>query len=174
MAFSSSSSDSSEFNIDPIVEEEVVWRTEKVKNIALVVKFEKLPMFTQEGDFSWKNFNHEYRNLFQSLWKIQWRCPKEAQYCDMSSFYDEKKTYANIFEEDSDGEYECFFFLNQDPVYVKRFILKSTEKFIALRKSTKLDAEESTIQLRQDRFFFFLRRNMVNPLEEWERWHQMS
>ena len=52
MAFSSSSSDSSEFNIDPIVEEEVVWRTEKVKNIALVVKFEKLPMFTQEGDFS--------------------------------------------------------------------------------------------------------------------------
>ena len=50
MAFSSSSSDSSEFNIDPIVEEEVVWRTEKVKNIALVVKFEKLPMFTQETD----------------------------------------------------------------------------------------------------------------------------
>ncbi|CAG5109913.1 Oidioi.mRNA.OKI2018_I69.chr2.g4382.t1.cds [Oikopleura dioica] len=126
MAFSSSSSDSSEFNIDPIVEEEVVWRTEKVKNIAMVVKFEKLPMFTQ----------------------IQWRCPKEAQYCDMSSFYDEKKTYANIFEDDSDGEYECFFFLNQDPVYVKRFILKSTEKFIALRKSTKTDGEENTVQLR--------------------------
>ena len=68
----------------------------------------------------------------------------------MSSFYDEKKTYANIFEEDSDGEYECFFFLNQDPVYVKRFILKSTEKLIALQKSRNIDVAENSVQLRQD------------------------
>ena len=53
---SSSSSSSSSFNVDPIVEEEFVWRTEKVKNIALVVKFETLPMFTQETDLIFKIF----------------------------------------------------------------------------------------------------------------------
>jgi len=64
--------------------------------------------------------------------QIEWRCPAAAQFCDMSSFYDEQKTYANIFEDDIDGEYECLLMLQQDPVYIKRFIVKSTDEFLNL------------------------------------------
>ena len=53
----------------------------------------------------------------------------------MSSFYDEQKTYANIFEGDIDGEYDCFLMLEQDPVYVKRFIVKSTAQFLKVHQN---------------------------------------
>jgi hypothetical protein len=66
----------------------------------------------------------------------------------MSSFYDEQKTYANIFENDIDGEYECFFMLEQDLVYVKRFIVKSTKDFQNLHQKQDKYTDADSIKLR--------------------------
>ena len=66
----------------------------------------------------------------------------------MSSFYDEQKTYANIFENDIDGQYECFLMLEQDPVFVKRFIVKSTEEFLNLYQKEDEHTDADSINLR--------------------------